>query len=121
MQSVHQGQSVERKKDMLRRITSISIIAVIVLSMAIPGVSAEKKFTIDQILAPGYPFELVSARKAERIAWISYERGMRNVYTAAAPDFKPVRLTNYMQDDGVDMSTLRMSDDGSTLLFVRGH
>src|SRR5215831_9194219 len=105
----------------LKRLTSFSIIAAIVVCTVVPGFSADRKFTIDQILAPGYPFELVSAKKAERIAWISYERGMRNIYTAAAPDFKPVRLTNWMQDDGIDMTTLRISDDGGTILFVRGH
>ena len=30
---------------------------------------------------------------------------MRNVYTAAAPDFKSVRLTSFMEDNGVDMTT----------------
>ncbi len=82
---------------------------------------AQGQFTINQILSPGYPFELVSARKADRIAWISYERGMRNVYSAAAPDFKPVRLTNNLEDDGNDLTGLRISDDGLTIVFVRGH
>ncbi|HEY7236471.1 MAG TPA: prolyl oligopeptidase family serine peptidase, partial [Gemmatimonadaceae bacterium] len=54
------------------------------------------------------------------VAWVAYERGMRNVYTAAAPDFKPVRLTSFMQDDGVDVSDVELSDDGSTAIFIRG-
>ena len=45
--------------------------------------------TIAQFLAPGYPTEMVAARKADRIAWTAYEHGQRNVYTAAAPDFRP--------------------------------
>ncbi|HZS45979.1 MAG TPA: prolyl oligopeptidase family serine peptidase [Blastocatellia bacterium] len=106
----------------MRRLTCLSIITILVTCAFMPGVSADKKkFTIEQILSPGYPFELVSAKKAERIAWISYERGMRNVYIASAPEFKPVRLTNYNEDDGVDMSTLRISDHGTVLAFVRGH
>jgi dipeptidyl aminopeptidase/acylaminoacyl peptidase len=80
-----------------------------------------KKFTIDQILSPGYPFDLVSAKKTDRIAWIAYERGRRNVYSAAAPDFTPVRLTHFMDDDGNDLSDLRIADDGAVLVFVRGH
>ena len=78
-------------------------------------------FTLEQILSPAYPVEMVSARKAERIAWIAYERGMRNVYTAAAPDFRPVRLTGNLEDDGNDMTDLRISDDGAVVVFVRGH
>lgn len=107
---------------MLRKINSPipSLIALLTL-LPIANSQAQAQFTIDQILSPGYPFELVSAKKADQIAWISYERGMRNVYTAAAPDFKPVRLTNNLEDDGNDLSSLRISDDGLTIVFVRGH
>src|SRR5258708_29466408 len=69
--------------------------------------------TIEQFLSPAYPQELVSAKKADRIAWWAYERGMRNVYTAAAPDFRPVKLTNFTADNGVDISDVEISDDGS--------
>src|SRR3954469_22909371 len=65
-----------------------------------PVVVAQKTPTIAQFLSAPYPFELVSARKAERIAWLAYEEGKRNVYTAAAPGFVPVRLTSFMNDDG---------------------
>lgn len=81
---------------------------------------AQAKPTIAQFLSPAYPSDLVSAKKADRIAWIAYERGMRNVYTAAAPDFKPVRLTKFLDDDGVILSELEISDDGSIVTFVRG-
>ena len=63
----------------------------------------------------------MSAKAADRIAWIEYEEGRRNVYTAAAPDFEPVRLTRFEDDDGRDLSTLRISDDGSVVVFLRGH
>src|SRR4029077_3971771 len=55
-----------------------------------------------------------------RIAWLTYERGQRNVYTAAAPDFMPVRLTKFLDDDGVTLSELSISDDGTIVTFVRG-
>ena len=90
------------------------------LVCVVPGLSAQNRFTIEQVLSPGYPFELVAAKKADRIAWIQYERGMRNVYTAEAPGFEPVRLTFYRDDHGRDLTDLRISDDGSTLVYVRG-
>ncbi|MCI0485511.1 MAG: prolyl oligopeptidase family serine peptidase [Blastocatellia bacterium] len=99
----------------------VAAIAAIIVFASIPGASAQKRFTIENVLSPAYPFEMVSAKKADRIAWIAYERGMRNVYTAAAPDFKPVRLTINLEDDGNDLTNLRISDDGSTVVFVRGH
>ena len=77
--------------------------------------------TIAQYLKPGMPVELVSAGKVDRIAWTSYEEGKRNVYTAVGPAFKPVRVTSFLKDDGVDLTQLRISDDGTTVAFVRRH
>ncbi len=81
---------------------------------------AQSKPTIEQFLSPAYPSDLVSAKKADRVAWIAYDRGMRNVYTAAAPDFKPVRVTKFLDDDGVVITDLSISDDGALVTFVRG-
>jgi dipeptidyl-peptidase-4 len=76
--------------------------------------------SVAQFLSPASPLSLASANKADRIAWPAYERGMRNVYTAAAPSFKPVRLTSWLKDDGNDVSDVSVSDDGSIIIFVRG-
>ena len=100
----------------------LSVLVVLSLLAAFSGgTRAQTRSSIDSYLAPGYPFELVAARKADRIAWLVYERGMRNVYTAASPTFTPLRLTRNLEDDGVDLTDLRISDDGSIVTFVRGH
>ncbi len=90
------------------------------LALGAPAQDSDK-FTIEQVLAPAYPYELVTAQKTDRIAWLANERGRRNVYTAAPPDFTPVRLTSFRGDNGIDLTGLRISDDGSTVVFVRGH
>jgi hypothetical protein len=41
--------------------------------------------------------------------------------TAAAPAFAPIRVTRNLQDDGIDLTSLGISDDGSLVVFVRGH
>jgi dipeptidyl-peptidase 4 len=73
-----------------------------------------------QFLSPASPLEVVTARRVDRVAWVTFEEGKRNAYTAAPPTFAPVRLTHFMKDDGIDMSGIRISDDGSTVVFVRG-
>jgi dipeptidyl-peptidase-4 len=85
-----------------------------------PQLGAQSRPTVAQFLSPASPLELTSAKKADRIAWAAYERGMRNVYTAAGPDFKPVRLTRFLDDDGTDVTNVRISDDGSVVVFGRG-
>src|SRR5688572_32996945 len=81
---------------------------------------AQSKPTIEQFMSPASPLDLVAAKKADRLAWMAYDRGMRNVYTAAAPDFRPARLTRFLEDNGVDVSDVTISDDGSVVVFVRG-
>ena len=89
------------------------------LVAALP-LSAQARPTVAAFLSPASPLTLVSARKADRVAWMTYDRGMRNVYTAAAPSFTPVRLTNFLDDDGIDLTNVTISDDGGTIVFVRG-
>ncbi|HYW31712.1 MAG TPA: S9 family peptidase, partial [Gemmatimonas sp.] len=83
-------------------------------------VFAQGKPTVEQFLSPASPLTLVSARKVDRVAWMTYDRGLRNVYTAAAPSFTPTRVTNFLNDDGIDLTDVSISDDGSTIVFVRG-
>jgi dipeptidyl aminopeptidase/acylaminoacyl peptidase len=102
---------------------SIFLVALCLVILSITGLPAfaQKPFTIEQILSYPFSYELASAKKADRIAWFEFEQGRRNVFTAAAPDFKPVRLTDFMEDDGTDLTNLEISDDGSVIVFVRGH
>jgi N-acyl-D-amino-acid deacylase len=77
-------------------------------------------YDLASLLGVPYPTELVSAAQASKIAWIANDRGIRNVWTAAAPSFAPQLLTHWTQDDGQELSSLRSSRDGSTLVWVRG-
>ncbi len=90
------------------------------LAQAAPAGAQKPTYTIDQFLSPASPLEVSAAKKADRIAWVSYERGLRNVYVASAPAFRAVRVTRFLADDGVDVGSVRLSDDGSMAIFVRG-
>ncbi|MDQ6611209.1 MAG: prolyl oligopeptidase family serine peptidase [Gemmatimonadota bacterium] len=94
--------------------------AVGITILAFRSIGAQSKPTIDQFLKPGFPEGLVSAKTVDRIAWLANERGQRNVYTAVAPSFKPVRLTSFLEDNGVVLTDLSISDDGQIVSFVRG-
>src|SRR5690606_20318024 len=93
---------------------------VILLSSTIAAAAAAQQ-SLESYFDVASPLELAAARSADRIAWTVYEAGLRNVYTAAAPDFTPVRLTSFVEDDGQEVSAIRLSDDGAVAVFVRGH
>ena len=48
------------------------------------------------------------------------EQGKRNVYVAEGPDFTPKKLTHFTKDDGQEISSLAISEDGKWVVFVRG-
>jgi dipeptidyl aminopeptidase/acylaminoacyl peptidase len=96
------------------------LLIALTVAISLPLGAQTSKNTIAQYIGTAEPLEVTSAQKADRIAWIAYDRGMRNVFTAAAPDLKPVRLTNFMEDDGTDLTAVSLSADGSIAIFVRG-
>jgi dipeptidyl-peptidase-4 len=105
------------------RTTLVLSLAAAVIRVSGPGAVAPARQavpTYQQFLGPASPLEVVAARKVDRIAWTSFQEGMRNAYTAAAPSFTPRRLTNFLKDDGIDLSDIQISDDGATVVFLRG-
>src|SRR5262245_47479017 len=104
----------------MRRILLIAVLIVTASAAVRQPMAAQHRPTIAQYLKPGLPIELVSAGRTDRMSWISYEEGKRNVFVASAPAFRPVRVTAFLKDDGIDLTGLRISDDGSVVVFVRG-
>ena len=106
----------------MRIFTYFSVIAIaeaVLVSGSLLAAQPEAP-TYQQFLSPASPQEVVAARKVDRVAWVDYAEGKRNAYTAVAPLFTPVRLTNFQKDDGIMMSAIKISDDGSTVVFLRG-
>ena len=102
--------------------TRISVIVVaIVLAVGAAGSSAaERTFSLADVLSPAYPSGLVAAKSVDRIAWIFNDRGARNVWTAAAPDFRPVNLTGFGRDEVFEIDEVFLTDDGRTAVFIKG-
>src|ERR1039457_3883865 len=96
------------------------MLVALAVAATLPLGAQSAKPKIAQYIGTSEPLEVASAEKTDRVAWVAYDRGMRNVFTAAPPDFKAVRLTNFMDDNGVDLTTVSLSADGSTAVFVRG-
>jgi dipeptidyl-peptidase 4 len=101
-------------------LTVVALVSPAFASLALAQSAGSGKATIEQFMSPASPLTLASARKADRIAWMVYDRGLRNVYTAAAPDFRAVRVTSFLKDDGTDLTDVELSDDGRIIVFVRG-
>lgn len=79
-----------------------------------------QNFSLEQIKGYPFPTGLTSSANTPRIAWVFNERGVRNIYVAEAPDWTPVKLTNFTKDDGLELVDVGVSADGKYVVFVRG-
>jgi dipeptidyl aminopeptidase/acylaminoacyl peptidase len=96
----------------------LAVIAIVCCS----SVAWPQSFTLEQVLGSPFPSEFTAAARASRVAWIFNARGERNVWIADGPAFgrSAHQLTRYSGDDGQPISSLRLTPDGKTVLYVRG-
>ncbi len=90
------------------------------IGIANKAIAEKRTFSLEQILSSAYPKQLVAAKHADRIAWVFYVEGEHNVWTAAAPDFKPVNLTGFVKDEVFEIPDVQITDNGSIVVYVRG-
>lgn len=87
---------------------------------AIQFTSFAQKFTLEAVKSYAFPTELVRSSKGDKLAWAMDEKGVRNVYVAEAPNFEARKITNYKEDDGQELTSISISEDGKWVIFVRG-
>ncbi len=97
------------------------LLAVVLGIWSLLGATRAECFELDQLLKAPMTTELVAAGDAERIAWVTYEQGRRNVWFAEAPNFVPKPLTAFDQDDGQRIGGLQFSPDGEFLFYEQGN
>ena len=79
-----------------------------------------QNISLEKLLSAPFPAEILAAPTGNKIAWIQTERGMCNLFVAAAPDYHARQLTKYNQDDGQQLTSITWSADAKTIVYVRG-
>jgi dipeptidyl aminopeptidase/acylaminoacyl peptidase len=77
--------------------------------------------TIENYLSAPFPTELTASINGKAIAWVFNDRGSRNIYVAEAPEFAAKKITNYIGDDGMEITGPEFTPDGNQVVFVRGN
>lgn len=98
--------------------------AFLALVILAPAAAAAQRATdtlsLDRALSYAFPSSLVTAPHGGRIAWVVDDGGRRNIWTADAPEYRPLQLTHYGTDDGQELTSLALTPDGSAVVYVRG-
>ena len=79
-----------------------------------------QNFTLEAVKSYAFPSELIRSTSGDKIAWALDEKGIRNIYVAEAPTYEVRKLTNFTEDDGQELTSISISDNGKWVLFVRG-
>ena len=94
------------------------------LLLCVGAAPARAAFTIHQVLSAPFASGIVAAPDGRRFAWVSNREGRRNVWLAAAAPgtsrYAARALTQYRDDDGLDISELAFVAHQGLLLYVRG-
>jgi len=98
----------------------VRLLLVVVGACTAVTARAQSAFTLEQIKSYPFPNELTASATGSRLAWALNERGLRNVWVAEGPDFRPRQLTNYATDDGQEITSLQISKNGEWVVFIRG-
>src|SRR6266496_3915301 len=100
--------------------TSLHHAAAAAVAVSFPLCCFAEAFTVEQVLSAPFPWQLVAAKQAPRVAWVFDSKGERNVLVADAPDFVPRQVTHYKGDDGQQIASVRLTPDGKTVVYARG-
>ena len=84
------------------------------------SVAQQAPFTLEQVMSAPFPSGLSAAPSGGAVAWVQNDRGVRNLWIAAPPQYRGRRLTNYTEDDGQALGSLAWTPDAQTLVYVRG-
>ena len=83
-----------------------------------------QNFTLDQALSAPFSSQLSAAPSGAAFAWITNLQGRRNLWMASRnadrKTYTSRQLTNYAEDDGIEIGDIAWTPDAESIVYVRG-
>ncbi len=99
---------------------SSAVAAALALLLASPAHAQAREIPIEQLMSAPFPAGLTASPSGGLVAWVLNDRGVRNVWVAAPPEYRGRKLTGYTRADGQELSGIVWSKDARTLYYTRG-
>ncbi|MDQ8154334.1 MAG: prolyl oligopeptidase family serine peptidase, partial [Gemmatimonadota bacterium] len=95
---------------------------VLCLSAIFPAAAQapQREIPVELLMSAPYPGSLSAAPTGGLVAWVLNDKGVRNIWVAAPPEYRGRKLTAYTQADGQELGALTWSKDAGTLYYTRG-
>lgn len=94
----------------------LTLISITIISSTL----SSQNLSMDKTLSYSFTSTLSAHSNDGGMLWVENERGVRNIYYALPPSYKPHQLTNYSLDDGYPIDQMAFYDNGKKVIFVRG-
>ena len=105
---------------MNRNLTFLSGLVLIVALATLTWAQPVSSVSIDALMDTSFETDLITAPTGGRIAWVSSDSGVHNLWVADPPDHKARAVTAYTGDSGLWITEPAFTSDGKTLVYVRG-
>jgi len=105
---------------MKRCLAFVAGLALLVSTGTLTGAQQPSPVTIDALMATSFETDLIAAPVGGRIAWVSSDSGVHNLWVADPPEHKARAVTTYTGDHGLWITEPGFTSDGKTLVYVRG-
>ncbi len=102
-----------------RTLLPVVLAVALALPLAVHDATAQN-FTLEQVMSAPFPDGLVAAQDRDVIAWVSNDRGSRNVWVAHGPEWEGRPITDWSGDDGQEVSGLQLAPDARWIVYTRG-
>src|SRR5260221_13730597 len=101
-----------------RRIVLWTFVSTLLLVFIAHGEA--QTITLEQLMSSPFPSELIASKRGDKVAWVFYLQGKRNIFVAEGPALAARQLTHHDVEDGQDVAEIVFSPNGNTIAYVRG-
>ena len=92
----------------------------LLIGILLGGLVSAQEISLKNFLDYSFPSQLNASSTEAAICWAESDEGVRNLYYALGPDYNPVQLTDYAEDDGQAILQPIFTKDHKAILYVRG-
>jgi dipeptidyl aminopeptidase/acylaminoacyl peptidase len=104
----------------MRLVLRVVTAAIASFAFARGALAQQGEIPIEKLMSAPYPGGMSAAPSGGLVAWVLNDKGVRNLWVAAPPDYKGRQLTQYTKADGQDIGGIVWSRDAATIFFSRG-
>ena len=95
---------------------SLSILFILFTST----ISFGQEIPLEDFMSSPYVSSLISSPSGEMVAWVSEEKGVRNLYIANSPNLKPTLIYTTGSDDGQVIGNIQIDNLDNNIFFTKG-